>query len=169
MLNAISIDIHDNDDICFICLDNFSNSNDHKNSIKVNCCKNYIHEDCLIELFVCQYINCPLCRKTILINDYYNQDTFNSIVKTFPKTYIKKNNYKITKILYTLEPTKYTCCGYKFKSIKRTIHLYLSYAFQCKKYENILLLLVIWFISLLLFNFLGYLESRIYISKHESS
>lgn len=144
--------------ICCICLDTFKNC-EINFEIKLNCCKNPIHNHCLIELFVKNYQKCPLCRQNVDINNYFNERTFQEHINYFPNSYKSKNNYQITKILYKLENTKYIICGYKFKSIKRTLYLFILNIFKYKNYQNLLLLLLIWSISYTLVRVTYYLES----------
>lgn len=152
---------YNNDTICCICLDNFNFNNDeHNNEIQLHCCTNSIHNYCLIELFVKKYKNCPLCRKNICINNYFDEKTFKEYINYFPNIYKIKNNYEITKILYTLETTKFTICGYKFKSIKRTLYLFILNIFKCKNYQNILLLLSLWSIAYILVKIAHTLENQ---------
>jgi len=66
--------------ICSICLDEFfDSSNNKKNNIKMKCCKNYLHAECLARLIYCDHITCPYCRDEIILKNYFTDDSFDLV------------------------------------------------------------------------------------------
>lgn len=49
--------------VCYICLENISSSGGH-----FNCCKRFIHLDCIEHIVTSNYGKCPLCRSEKIIN-----------------------------------------------------------------------------------------------------
>ena len=50
--------------VCYICLENISSSGGH-----FNCCKRFIHLDCMEHIVTSNYGKCPLCRSEKIINE----------------------------------------------------------------------------------------------------
>lgn len=64
---------------CFICLESLC----CKKNIGIknlNCCNKQIHNRCLINLFLYNHINCPLCRRPLDIYDYISKKEFSDII-----------------------------------------------------------------------------------------
>lgn len=154
MSGAVYIDM-DNVCNCTICLEEISIlelNNDPSGKcidlIKMICCENYIHEECLFQLFVAKHKNCPLCRSNMEIVKYFTQQNFYKIFKSFPYRYRNKNYIYINKLLYEISSIKYVFCGFKFKPMKITILYYLS---NYKGTANLIYILCIYIFVILCF------------------
>lgn len=55
------------DDYCCVCLDTFA----YKSFISLKCCNNYLHTDCLLQLFINSKTDCPLCREKIPVSFFF--------------------------------------------------------------------------------------------------
>lgn len=96
-------DIMSKDD-CFLCLDS---EKDSELFITLNCCKSYqIHKSCLYNalLYYFSDINmktmpCPICRKLIILKDYFTYDECNNCFSLMPDKYQKRFNRKHTLLL----------------------------------------------------------------------
>lgn len=114
MSNNIKIDILNDEDECFICL----NAHNNNKYITLKCCnKSNIHDICLFNVFIHymnqynDYIPCPLCRRNILIKDYFSLEDcimlFSSFDTNNKQVYFQKfyrillDNY--INFYYTLE------------------------------------------------------------------
>lgn len=54
-------------------------SQNFHNNIKMECCKNYLHAECLARLIYCNHMTCPYCREKIILNNYFTDDSFNLV------------------------------------------------------------------------------------------
>lgn len=157
-IDTVCIDMNDGDR-CAICLEEISDeidvleshNNDNKNNnhlIKLICCQNYIHEQCLFQVFIAKHKNCSLCRSNMQIIKYFTEQKFIKTLKSFPYRYKNKNYIYINKLLYEISPIKYVFCGLKFKPIKVSILYYLSIH---KRIANLIYLMCIYIIIILYF------------------
>jgi hypothetical protein len=64
---------------CFICLENLKN--EKYNEIELKCCKNKIHDNCLVHLFLYNHDKCPLCRNYLDIYNYVSKKEFSNIIR----------------------------------------------------------------------------------------
>jgi hypothetical protein len=69
-----------NETECFICLDSIYKCKKGTDVKKLNCCHNQIHNYCLINLFLYNHNNCPLCRRNLDIYDYISKKEFSDVI-----------------------------------------------------------------------------------------
>lgn len=65
---------------CFICLESLYKCKKSSGVKNFNCCNNQIHSHCLINLFLYNHTNCPLCRRTLDIHDYISKKEFSEVI-----------------------------------------------------------------------------------------
>jgi hypothetical protein len=70
--------------LCSECID--------KSFIKMTCCNNFIHKECIFDILLFKHKHCPLCRKTINIKDYFTRKQFIKCINKL--TFSKKLLYQ---------------------------------------------------------------------------
>lgn len=66
---------------CFICLETFEHENCENSQTKIlKCCKNKIHNKCLVHLFLYNHDNCPLCRSYLDVYSYLSKKDFSNVI-----------------------------------------------------------------------------------------
>jgi hypothetical protein len=127
--------------ICSICLDEFINSSNKNisqnfcNNIKMKCCKNHLHAECLARLIYCNHVTCPYCRGEIILNDYFTDDSFNLVTNNLyeydysinPNDYPSSISFSEYRYLYWLNLFNLMCEYLRFLRIKNKILYNLSY------------------------------------------
>ena len=61
------------EDTCCLCLDN-------KCNLRLNCCRNNMHSDCLFSIFLKDMYDCPLCRKPHKPSNYFDLNQFHMML-----------------------------------------------------------------------------------------
>jgi hypothetical protein len=98
------MNVNDTENECFLCLDSEKESGLF---ITLNCCKTHqIHKSCLYNalLYYFSDINmktmpCPICRKLIILKDYFTYDECNKYFSLMPDEYQKRFIIKHTFLL----------------------------------------------------------------------
>ena len=120
--------------LCCICLDEcfvdeyYAKKSHENSSIKFKCCGGYIHNRCLLLLFLNDFENCCLCRNEIDVLDYY---TVKDIQKFLHINELKDYKEEICKLLYKLSFNIVLYCFYIcmfnievfFNKLKYYIHI----------------------------------------------
>lgn len=109
----MTIEKEHNENCCFLCLEDNSdnttidNSDNTTDIIVLNCCKTHqIHKSCLYNalLYYFSEINtktmpCPICRKLIILKDYFTYEECNEYFALMPENYQKRFFRKHTILL----------------------------------------------------------------------
>ena len=115
------------DDNCCICLELTTKC---KYNIQLKCCKNYLHNQCLILLLLNYKSTCPLCRMDIKITDYYDKNNFDEEIKCFSYEELSLYRDAIWDFYYILYDNKFECI-YRYILFITTSNLY-----YLRKYIN---------------------------------
>jgi hypothetical protein len=85
---------------CCICLTNDSTYN--LNLIKLKCCDQLIHKQCIFKIIINGHNLCPLCRRKIELKKYFTRVTFLKHIYNLPFNEKYKNIHNIQTNLYQL-------------------------------------------------------------------
>lgn len=77
---------------CFICLEDVNCCK--KKTLK--CCKNQIHTECLVYLFLYDHENCPMCRSSMNVYNYLSKKEFKEIINKKDNLIVLVHTPKIT-------------------------------------------------------------------------
>jgi hypothetical protein len=80
---------------CCICLTN-------ENLIKLKCCDQLIHKECIFNIVINDHNLCPLCRRKIELKKYFTRLTFLKHIYNLPFNQKYKNIHNIQTNLYQL-------------------------------------------------------------------
>jgi hypothetical protein len=63
--------VNDNETNCCVCLETYVDT-EPENWIKMNCCQQYLHKNCLAQWILCKKSkrSCPICRQQVKLNEY---------------------------------------------------------------------------------------------------
>lgn len=131
MLSHTCVIIHKEDtSICPICLDQFACENCEEINQKtfplmLNCCQRYIHQGCLLEMYIESLTKCPLCRQKINMTDYFYVYNFSDILKDLQvqdDMHLKKFKLMETQYYLSNYSLKTTVCYTILKIMNTVIH-----------------------------------------------
>lgn len=137
----VTVTIFEQENKCAVCLDTVTQHNSAQRSITLQCCKNCIHDSCFHILVLSGHTSCPLCRKDIILKEYYTAKSFEVKSSEIPYIYYSKYNDNYNNIIYQLSDYKYKCCCISMKSFRVTFR----YLMRNFSWHNFVMFLLLYF------------------------
>lgn len=128
-------------DVCCLCL----NLPETCNNVRLNCCRQLIHKQCLFLMILNGYNNCPLCRNAVQPFDYFDEKALAIHYGMMGSKQQDIYYHAYQELQY--EISKIECKGFKMPTFNRLVLVSMS---RLRRNFLFLLLVVVFYLSMML-------------------